>query len=157
MAMHLPVIHTIGCSGCVRITECNHYQVSYLCIIGLGIHNKRFSSHGDGDGWFIVGKWNVQGMFKRGAVRWAFTSMHCQWVLMIVIGGATSWALLYNQFREWRMVFWCGSTKLCCNFASVPRGIQTVLCGQTDTVIFTGNIQPICTIYTCVRSSMKWW
>ena len=54
MAVHLPVMHTAGCSGCVRIAECNLRQVNYLRIVALGIRDERFSSDGDGDGWHEI-------------------------------------------------------------------------------------------------------
>ena len=54
MAVYLPVMRTTGCSGCIRITEYNLHQVNYLCIVALGIRDKRFSLHGDGDGWHEI-------------------------------------------------------------------------------------------------------
>ena len=53
MAVHLPVMYTAGCSGCVRITERRRHHANYSRIIALGVRDERFSSHGGGDGWPI--------------------------------------------------------------------------------------------------------
>ena len=66
MAVYLLVMHTTGCSGCIRITEYNLHQVNYLCIVALGICDKWFSLHGDGMAGMKLkeGNVNVEGMFK---------------------------------------------------------------------------------------------
>ena len=71
MAGRLPVMHTAGCSGSVRITEHHRQHVNYLRIITLGIRDERFSSHGGGDGWheIIIKEGSIEGMFKRVPAR----------------------------------------------------------------------------------------